>query len=578
MIEPIIRRATVPDRLATFDPALPEALKRAYAIRGIHEPSQLNYSLEALIPPGELGNTGHAASLLADTLSRNGHILIVADFDADGATSCALAIRALRQMGGCRLSFLVPNRFVDGYGLTRPIAEKALTRSPDLVMTVDNGISSLEGVDLLRQQGVEVLITDHHLAGPRLPDASVIVNPNSPGETFPSRHLAGVGVVFYVMVALRALLRERGWFIEHALPEPNLAELLDLVALGTVADVAVLDRNNRILVQQGLQRIRSGRCCELIRAILIQSGRTLRDVVAADLGFAVGPRLNAAGRLDDMSVGITGLLCDSPDEATKTAQLLDRLNRERRVIEHEMKQQATEFLDALVVDENLPNGICVYDADWHQGVIGILASRIKERYHRPVIAFAEESGEMLKGSARSIESVHIRDTLESIATDNPGLLDRFGGHAMAAGLSLKKKDLALFQELFDEVVSQRMEGHPGVGEIISDGSLDEMEMTLPIAEQIARSGPWGQGFLEPLFDDSFRVLSQRQVGNGHVRMVLEKKSGGRQYTAIAFNQAERLPENPGVDIHAVYRLSINDFRGDRQMQLQIVYFRVTTDA
>lgn len=575
--EYIIRRAALPDHQAELGEDLPEVLRRIYAIRGICERSQLSYALGDLIPPGMLGNTEPAARLLAGLLRRQGHILIVADFDADGATSCALAVQALRAMGAEKVSFMVPNRFADGYGLTVQIAEKALSRKPDLVMTVDNGISSLDGVRLLRERSIEVLITDHHLAGPRLPDASVIVNPNSPGDSFPSKHLAGVGVVFYVMASLRALLRERGWFAERSLQEPNLAEYLDLVALGTVADVVRLDRNNRILVQQGLQRIRAGQCCELIRAILAQANRRLDDIVSADLGFVVGPRLNAAGRLDDMSIGITGLLSRSVAEATRTAVMLDELNRERRVIEQDMKQQAVRFLEGLEVESALPAGICVYNPDWHQGVIGILASRIKERYHRPVIAFADEDEATLKGSARSIEGVHIRDTLESIATAHPEMLSRFGGHAMAAGLSLARKDLELFRQYFDAAVSQRLDGQPPVGEFISDGELRQEEMCLQLAEQISRAGPWGQGFPEPLFDDRFVIESQRLVGTGHIRMTLQKISGEGAYVAIAFNQAERMPASPGARIHAVYRLAINEFRGDRTVQLQIVYFRVTGD-
>jgi len=575
--QPVIRRAAIPDVQPRLEPGINPVLRRVYGIRGITEASQLDYSLEGLIPPAKLGNTDRAAGLLAEMVRRNGRILIVADFDADGATSCALAIRALRGMGAKNVSFMVPNRFVDGYGLTRQIAEKALHRNPDLIVTVDNGISSLEGVRLLREEGVEVLITDHHLAGAELPEASVIVNPNSPGEEFPSKHLAGVGVVFYVMIALRALLRGEGWFVDNSLPEPNLGELLDLVALGTVADVVKLDRNNRVLVQQGLQRIRAGQCCPLIKALLTGANRCLEDVVAADLGFVVGPRLNAAGRIDDMAVGIVGLVSDSTAEANATAKLLDQLNSERRVIEQGMKEQATRMLDGMELEGELPSGICVFDDGWHQGVIGILASRIKERYLRPVIVFAEEDEQMLKGSARSIPSVHIRDALDTIATANPGLLARFGGHAMAAGLSLPKRDLDVFKQCFDEEIARRLEGEPRSGELLSDGPLSRSERTLALAEQIARGGPWGQGFTEPLFDDRFQVLSQREVGTGHARMTLRDCRDGGEYTAIAFNQAEKLPDTPGVEIHAVYRLTVNTFRGDRQVQLQIIYFTVTSN-
>jgi single-stranded-DNA-specific exonuclease len=549
-------------------------LQRIYALRGVSDPGELDYRLSAMLPPEALGGTREAAQLLHRVMAGQGRILVVADFDADGATSCALALRALRAMGAREVEFIVPNRFIDGYGLTLEIARKCLVRSPDLVMTVDNGIASLQGVRLLREQGVAVLVTDHHLPGGELPDANVIVNPNNPGEPFPSKHLAGVGVVFYVMAALRTWLREAGWFGEKGLQEPNLADYLDLVALGTVADVVRLDHNNRILVQQGLARIRAGRCCELIRAVFASAGKNLSRVVAADLGFTLGPRLNAAGRLDDMSVGIAGLLSDSPARAAETASLLNSLNGERKEIEQEMRQQALACLASLELGDRLPLGICVYRENWHQGVIGILASRIKEQYHRPVIAFADADGGMLKGSARSIRGVHIRDILESIATAHPQLLEKFGGHAMAAGLTLMKRDLESFSRCFDEAVRQQLNGRALDGALRSDGGLEVDEMILSVAEQLREAGPWGQGFPEPLFDDRFEVVRQQTVGAGHAKLALRRAGRAETFDAIAFNQSTALPSHQPATIHAAYRLDINEFRGATNVQLLIEYFQV----
>lgn len=569
-----IVRPTIPDGAAERLPDLPPLLQRIYALRGVNGPDQLNYGLGALIPPGELGGSGEAAQLIHQVMADQGRILIVADFDADGATSCALAVRSLTAMGADRVMYMVPNRFSDGYGLTAEIALKVLDFHPDLVITVDNGISSLAGVALLRAKGVAVLVTDHHLPGLELPDANVIVNPNNPDEAFPSKHLAGVGVVFYVMVALRARLRELGWFQSKNLPETNLADFLDLVALGTVADVVRLDYNNRILVQQGLARIRAGRCCRLIREILAKAGKPLSRVVASDLGFTVGPRLNAAGRLDDMTVGIAALLSDSDAKAAETAALLNQLNIERKQIEQEMKEQALDHLDSLELGDQLPYGLCVYREGWHQGVIGILASRIKDRYQRPVIAFAEADGETLKGSARSIEGLHIRDALESIAVAWPGLLSKFGGHAMAAGLTLSKSDYDEFSQRFNEVVEMQLKDQTLTGNLISDGGLEPEQLDLAIAEQLIQAGPWGQGFTEPLFDDRFEILQQRVVGDTHAKMTLRRSDSTDNLEAIAFNQAEAMPETGGANIHAAYRLSVNEFRGAKTLQLMIEYFQV----
>lgn len=569
-----IVRPAIPGRSVGQLPDLPPLLQRIYALRGVNSPGELDYSLSALIPPQQLGGTVEAAQLIHQVMANQGRILIVADFDADGATSCALAVRSLTAMGAVQVMFMVPNRFSDGYGLTAEIARKAMDYHPNLVITVDNGISSLQGVALLREKGIAVLVTDHHLPGPELPPANVIVNPNSPDETFASSHLAGVGVVFYVMAALRTWLRQLGWFKSRGLAEPNLADFLDLVALGTVADVVRLDYNNRILVQQGLARIRAGRCCLLIREILAKAGKPLSRVVAADLGFIVGPRLNAAGRLDDMTVGITALLSDSAAKTAETADLLDRLNSERKQIEQEMKEQALEHLDSLELGDQLPYGLCVYREGWHQGVIGILASRIKDRYHRPVIAFAEADGETFKGSARSIEGLHIRDTLESIAVAHPGLLNKFGGHAMAAGLTLMKSDYIEFSRRFDEAVAMQLKDRSLKGELISDGGLESDELDLAIAAQLNQAGPWGQGFSAPLFDDRFEILQQRVVGDRHAKMTLRRNDCAQDLEAIAFNQVDSMPAIPGATIHAAYRLSVNEFRGAQTLQLMIEYFQV----
>lgn len=568
-----IVRQPVSDHSVSLLEGFSPLLQRIYQVRGVTRPAEIDYSLGALIPPDQLGGTEEAAQLLHSVMAAQGRILVVADFDADGATSCALAIRSLHAMGADNVQFMVPNRFTDGYGLTLSIAEKALAFQPDLVITVDNGISSIEGVGFLRNAGVAVLVTDHHLAGGELPDADVIVNPNSPDEPFPSKHLAGVGVVFYVMIALRAYLRAQGWFTRRGIAEPNLADYLDLVALGTVADVVKLDHNNRILVKQGVARIRAGRCCELIRWIFRLAGKALPTARAADLGFTVGPRLNAAGRLEDMSIGIAALLTDSPGQANETACLLEELNRARKAIELEMKQQAVADLASFQLAEEMPSGLCIYQESWHQGVIGILASRIKERYNRPVIAFADADNDTLKGSARSVIGVHIKDVLESIATANPPLLEKFGGHAMAAGLTLKKGDFEQFSRCFAEAVSLRLNGKSPNGDIITDGSLAQEARDIALIQQLDEAGPWGQGFPEPLFDDQFEVLQQRTVGGSHAKMLLRAVDSQESFAAIAFNQAERLPDNRAT-IHAAYRLDINEYQGVRRLQLLIEYFQV----
>ncbi len=541
-------------------------LSRVYRARLVRAPEELEHTLARLHPVSGLARADEAAALLQEQLEGHRRILIVADFDADGATGCALAVRFLRKLGA-DVGYLVPNRFEYGYGLTPEIVALAATQGPDLIVTVDNGIASHAGVESAGRLGIPVLVTDHHLPGESLPPAAVIVNPNQPGDSFPSKHLAGVGTIFYVLLALRARLREQGWFAARGLAEPNMAELLDLVALGTVADVVPLDQNNRILVAQGLQRVRAGRCCPGILALLEAAGRSPRRAAASDFGFAVGPRLNAAGRLDDMSLGIECLLSEDPAAAREMAHELDRLNRERRAIEAEMQTQALEQLEQLPGpdDAALPFGLCLYRPEWHQGVVGLVASRIKERCNRPVIAFADAGDGELKGSARSVPGLHIRDALDALATRHPELLSRFGGHAMAAGLSLRGQDLEAFSCAFDQEVARHLSPADLHGEILSDGPLEASQLNLETAQLLRDAGPWGQGFPEPLFDGEFRVLSQRIVGERHLKLQLEVE-GLRPLDAIAFNQDEPLSAGR---VRLAYRLDVNEYRGARSAQLVV---------
>jgi len=541
-------------------------LRRVYAARTVETEADLDYSLDRLIPPAQLGGLADAVTLLEAGITGNQRILIVGDFDADGATSCALCLRALRSMGAANVHYLVPNRFEYGYGLTPEIVAVAAELQPDLIVTVDNGISSIEGVAAAKQLGMQVLITDHHLPGEQLPDADAIVNPNIPGDTFPSKNLAGVGVAFYVMLALRARLREQDWFQKQGIPEPNHAQLLDLVALGTVADVVPLDRNNRILVQQGIQRMRAGRCVPGIRALLEIAGRSLPRIVATDLGFAVGPRLNAAGRLDDMSLGIECLLTDDQTAARQIAVQLDELNHERKEIESGMQARALEAIAGLnLEDDELPIGLCLFDPNWHQGVIGILAARIKERFHRPVIAFARSGESELKGSARSVPGLHIRDVLDAVAARHPGLISKFGGHAMAAGLGLPECNYRAFASAFDEEVSRHLTQDDLGGVIFSDGGLTDEQLSLDTAQLLRDAGPWGQGFPSPVFDGEFEIVSHRVVGKSHLKMTLKPVGGFSQIDAIAFNTSTL----PAGRQHArmVYQLDVNEFRGIVSPQL-----------
>jgi single-stranded-DNA-specific exonuclease len=530
-------------------------LARIFAARGISQTAQLDTGLALLLPFTRLKNSQAMACLLADAIAAQKNILIVADYDADGATACAIAMRGLR-LFGARVDFIVPNRFEYGYGLTPEIVRLAAASKPDILLTVDNGIASVEGVAEAKRLGIQVLVTDHHLPGDVLPDAQCIVNPNQPDCEFPSKNLAGVGVMFYVLLALRAELRERGAFADKT--EPNLASLLDIVALGTVADVVKLDENNRILVQQGLQRMRAGRACCGIAALFQIAKKQLAKASSFELGFIVGPRLNAAGRLEDMSLGIRCLLTDDANEATEIAAKLDALNQERRSIEADMQEVALAALEHINPTDGYT--LALFDESWHQGVIGILASRLKDRFHRPVITFARSKDGELKGSGRSISGLHLRDALDLVAKRHPHLLQKFGGHAMAAGVTLREEHLAEFQRAFEGVVQSLLTPADLVKVIETDGELARDDFSVAIARTLEQQ-VWGQGFPEPLFQGDFRVQTQRVVGEKHLKLKLSSPAGS--FDAIRFFSAEPAPET----IHAVYSLSVNEYNGSESLQL-----------
>lgn len=559
-------------QLTQFDQAIHPLLQRIYSARGIAHESELQYQLAHLLKPNFKGMPD-AVSILADAVIAQAKIIIIGDFDADGATSSALAVLALRAMGLQNVDFLVPNRFEYGYGLTPEIVAVAAAQHPDVIITVDNGISSIDGVAAARELGIAVIVTDHHLPAAELPDADAIVNPNQPNCPFPSKNLAGVGVIFYVMNALRAELRQLGWFEESGIIEPNMASFLDLVALGTVADVVPLDHNNRILVAQGLQRIRAGISRPGIQALLDVSGKQANKVIASDFGFALGPRLNAAGRLDDMSLGIQCLMCESESLAREMAMQMDDLNRDRKSIESGMQQEAMIMLqNVLNADENLlPWGVCLFDETWHQGVIGILASRIKDKYHRPTIVFADVGGGEIKGSARSIQGFHIRDSLDAIAARHPELLKKFGGHAMAAGMSLSRDNFSAFANAFDEEVRRQLSEENLSAVVMSDGELNAQDINLSLAQQLREAGPWGQHFPEPIFDGEFFLIQQKLLGEKHLKMTLSVDANKQQLVdAIAFNIDTRLwPNAQANKVRLAYRLDVNEFRGNKNVQLLV---------
>jgi single-stranded-DNA-specific exonuclease len=566
-------RRRLPAAAGDFTADVHPILRRVYAARGLQRNADLDLSLDRLLPVGSLDGVEAAAQLLAAHRSA-GRVLVIGDFDADGATSTALVVRSLRAMHFAHVDFLVPNRFRFGYGLTPEIVALAATRRPSLIVTVDNGVSSVAGVEAARDLGVPVLVTDHHLPGAVLPRAEVIVNPNLANVRFASPALAGVGVAFYVVAALaRTLVQD----------EFRAAELLDLVALGTVADVVPLDRNNRILVSQGLRRIRAGRCVPGIRALLESAGRRLEQITAADLGFAVAPRLNAAGRLTDMSVGIACLLADDPSEAARLAAMLAKLNEERREIEQRMQLEAIDVAAAVRFgqDGGESFGLCLFDESWHQGVVGLVAGRIKDRLHRPVIAFARAEDGSLRGSGRSISGVNIRDALESIATRHPGLIDKFGGHAMAAGMSLAVGNLAAFRTAFAAEIAARADHESLTGVIHSDGALNVAELSLDTARVLRGAGPWGQGFPEPVFDGDFLIVDARIVGGKHLKMQLRvsDRADSEPIEAIAFGYLGGVAEDPelrsGAKIQLAYRLEVNEYRGVERVQLNCQHFSLT---
>ncbi|MGK0442918.1 MAG: single-stranded-DNA-specific exonuclease [Pseudohongiellaceae bacterium] len=573
---PIIKQRQYDLSQAYFSASVPDILQRVYAARGVLSDQDISLELKDLLPPTLLKGLPEAAAIIAEHVMQQKRILIVGDFDCDGATSSALGVLALTAMGAKYIDFLVPNRFEYGYGLTPEIVHVAKQKSPDLIITVDNGISSIEGVAVAKALGMAVVVTDHHLPAETLPQADAIVNPSQPGCRFPSKNLAGVGVIFYVMSAVRAELREKNWFASQQLTEPNMAEYLDLVALGTVADVVPLDKNNRVLVAQGLGRIRSGRVRPGIKALLDVANRSLHRLVSADFGFAVGPRLNAAGRLDDMSIGIQCLLANNEYQARELAVQMDELNHDRRAIEAGMQQEALKDMAKLELDESaMPYGLCLYQSDWHQGVIGILASRIKDKYHRPVIVFADaenKGGEQeIKGSARSIVGLHIRDALDAVAAKHPHLLSKFGGHAMAAGMTLLKANYPAFVQAFDGEVRRQLTEDDLQAVLLTDGSLSSSDFNLKLAHHIREAAPWGQHFPEPLFEGQFYLQQQRLVGEKHLKLVLStEEKGGVMIDGIAFNVDTKLwPNAQANSVNVVYKLDVNEFRGNESVQFMV---------
>jgi single-stranded-DNA-specific exonuclease len=554
---PVVYR-NLPKQSAASDFAdLDPVLARLYALRGVTSSEQLDYGLARLAPVGSLENIDDAVELLRK--HQGGRIVVIGDFDVDGATSTALMLRCLRAFGFADVDYLVPNRFEFGYGLSPEIVAVAAESAPDLIVTVDNGISSIAGVRAARDAGMAVLVTDHHLPAEELPEANVIVNPNLAGSTFVSRNLAGVGVAFYVMAALGRALENSGNIGAAKIP----ARYLDLVALGTVADVVPLDHNNRILVQQGLDRIRAGKTVAGIRALLAVSGRKLSRTVSTDLGFIAGPRINAAGRLEDISVGIECLLTDDQQAAEQHANILDQINKDRREIEAAMREQAFAYVNSLD-SQKWPSCVCVYEPDFHQGVVGLIAARVKERCHRPVIAFAKESDEFLKGSARSVAGVHARDLLEAVSSSHPGMIIKFGGHAMAAGLTIAKSDYATFATAVAEQLNRLYPNADFSGAIVSDGVLPESAFNLKFSRALRDAGPWGSAFPEPTWSGDFELVEQRTVGEKHLKMRLRPAAGGNVIDAIAFNQAG--PVYRGV-VQLAYRLDVNEFRGVESAQL-----------
>lgn len=567
-----IQRRPVDLSTGRFASDTPRILQRVLLGRGVTSEAELDHRLASLHAPQAMRGLETAVELLAEAVREQKKILIVGDFDADGATSSTLAVLALGAMGAPGVEFLVPNRFDFGYGLTPEIVEVAKESAPDVLITVDNGISSIDGVAAARAAGMTVIVTDHHLPGAELPEADAIVNPNQPDCEFPSKNLAGVGVIFYLLSRLRSALQQGGWFEQSGIAAPNMAEYLDLVALGTVADLVPLDHNNRILVHQGIARIRAGRCRPGIAALLEVAGRNQRKLSTTDIGFILGPRINAAGRLDDIGTGIRCLLTRDPAEARELAAELDGLNRDRKAIEQGMQREAMAALEKVQLDGEIPWSLCLYDENWHQGVVGILASRIKEKFHRPVIAFAEGDNGLIKGSARSIPGLHIRDALSDVAAGQPDLIAKFGGHAMAAGLSLQRDNFPAFVDAFEMAVRNRLHESQLQAVIDSDGELEPADFSMQTAAALRACAPWGQAFPEPVFDGEFLLLQQRIVGERHLKMVVAPEQNPQlALDAIAFSIDTDVWPQQADRVRLAYKLDINEFRGRESLQLMVSY-------
>lgn len=561
----------LPEALPELSPDIPLLLQRVYALRGITSMQELDYTTRNLCNYDNLDGTQTAVEIVYSAMQNNKRIMIVGDFDTDGATSTALTVKALKKMGCQHVDYIIPNRFDDGYGLSISVIKRALLKKADLIITVDNGVSAIEAVEFAKQSNLTVIITDHHLCPEQLPAADAIINPNLPNCSFPSKHLAGVGVAFYFMSALRAKLRQENWFRTHNLEEYNLASLLDLVALGTIADVVKLDHNNRILVHQGINRIRSGYCCAGIKALLHIARKDPVSFTSTDLAYYIAPRLNAAGRMDNMSLSVELLLCDDYDSALKQASDLDMLNNDRKLIEQTMYKEALSYIQGLEQQQSsFPNLLVVYHPEWHQGIIGILSARLKDKHYRPVICFASTEEGILKGSGRSIAGIHLRDLLDELDQNHPDLLVSFGGHAMAVGLSIRENDLERFRKHFETLIDKRLNANTLEQIIETDGEVDSQDFNYEMAKQLKESGPWGEGFTEPTFDGDFIVHQQRLFAEKHLRLVLEPKNGGPIIEGICFNvNLTQWPDNTIKNVKIVYQLDVDDFRGNQTAKLMI---------
>ena len=561
----------LPEALPELSPDIPLLLQRVYALRGITSMQELDYTTRNLCNYDNLDGTQTAVEIVYSAMQNNKRIMIVGDFDTDGATSTALTVKALKKMGCQHVDYIIPNRFDDGYGLSISVIKRALLKKADLIITVDNGVSAIEAVEFAKQSNLTVIITDHHLCPEQLPAADAIINPNLPNCSFPSKHLAGVGVAFYFMSALRAKLRQENWFRTHNLEEYNLASLLDLVALGTIADVVKLDHNNRILVHQGINRIRSGYCCAGIKALLHIARKDPVSFTSTDLAYYIAPRLNAAGRMDNMSLSVELLLCDDYDSALKQASDLDMLNNDRKLIEQTMYKEALSYIHGLEQQQSsFPNLLVVYHPEWHQGIIGILSARLKDKHYRPVICFASTEEGILKGSGRSIAGIHLRDLLDELDQNHPDLLVSFGGHAMAVGLSIRENDLERFRKHFETLIDKRLNANTLEQIIETDGEVDSQDFNYEMAKQLKESGPWGEGFTEPTFDGDFIVHQQRLFAEKHLRLVLEPKNGGPIIEGICFNvNLTQWPDNTIKNVKIVYQLDVDDFRGNQTAKLMI---------